>query len=232
MLSASPRYSSISIHDPPEYSIAIEKRPPSPSPPYVVSADSFATSHPPGTESQSTRAQLYYVTQCIESRCALTWILFLISFALLHLVLAILIIKCPLPETYLYAICRLFFFHILFLIVMIIICCYQCISKISFTLENGLLATMFYFMVPTIINIPASIYPITRELIQLNVAIQSPSYVTDAYSCSLSFYRLVFGLTICNYVGTILCVITLIIYIIYRCLTCRQRHFNMLTIES
>jgi hypothetical protein len=200
MSTAPPSYSTISLRDPPDYFIAVENRPTAPPPPYVDPTSSFGTSRPPATKLPPAPAQVHGVEHWIENWCAFIWILFLISLALLHLVLFAIYFKCPLPETSLGGIRALFFLHIISLVGMIIYCYRTCKRRGTFTASAGFLATFIYFHLPPWTSLVFFFSVIITDMTELNEAIRSSLTVTNAYPCSLSFYKLVFGVAITSYI--------------------------------
>jgi hypothetical protein len=140
MSSVPPSYR-ISVRDPPSYDDAIRNRPVSLPPPYVDPTGPSIPHCPPQTPSQPALVQQHDVKQCIGNFCAIFWILFLISLALLHLVLFGICFKCPLSGTSLAATRAFFFLHIIFLIGIAIYCYSECKSRDTITADNIILIT-------------------------------------------------------------------------------------------
>jgi uncharacterized membrane protein YagU involved in acid resistance len=194
-----PNYSSVSICDPPEYSDIVSNLPSSSPPPYVNSTDSSTVNLPSHLESSPTPEEVYEDSQCVKSCWTFSWILFLIILGLLHLVLSGIYFQCPIPETDLNGIRTLLFVHIIFSVVMIIYCVCKCKCKSMLETNIGLLVTICFYL-PFALGLVGFFPLIVRDLNEISEAIQNPLNVTNTYPCSLSFYRLVFGLVIFNYV--------------------------------
>lgn len=190
-----PNYSSISIRNPPEYSDIVANLPSS-SPPSYVDSTGNLLSH---LESLPIPEEVYEDSQCVKNRWAFSWILFLIVLGLLHLVLSGIYFKCPIPETDLNGIRTLLFLHIIFSVIMIIYFVCTCKCKIMLEANIGLLVTICFYL-PFALGLVGFFPFIVRDLNKLSETIQNPLNVTNTYPCSLSFYRLVFGLVLFNYV--------------------------------
>ena len=214
MSAAPPDYSTISSPDPPKYSDIVANRPLSPPPPYADPTGSSATCRPSQSQPSLAPKKAEDVKQYIESGCVLTWILFLIVLALLHLVLFGVYFKCPLPKTSLGGIRTLFFLHIIFPVGMITYCCRKCKRRSALEMGHGLVATFILF-VPSGISLFVFFPLIINDMTELNEAIQKPLNVTSTYPCTLSLYRLVFGVTIGNYVAPLVLFLILMIMCVY-----------------
>jgi hypothetical protein len=212
MSAAPPSYSTISLCDPPDYFTAVENRPISPPPPYVDPTGSFGTSRHPATELPPAPAEVHRVEHCIKNWCALIWILFTISLALMHFVLFFICFKCSLPKSSLGAIRALFFLYILFLVGMVICCWDECKHRGALTASDGVVATFVCVQLPTYISIFVFFPLIISDMTELNEAIQSSVTVTKDYPCSLSFYKLVFGLVISDYIAIPVSILFIIMY--------------------
>jgi hypothetical protein len=231
MLSTLPSYSTISVSEPPEYSIVVGDTALLPPPSYVDSTGTFATHCSPETDPSLPPAKLRHVKQCIESWCTLFWILLLISLALLHTVLFVICFKCSLPKTSLSAIRAFFYLHIIFLIGMITYCCYKCKSRSVFTLNECVVATLINSIIPASISLLTFFGLTITDMVELNKAIQMSLSVTDTYLCSLTFYRLVFGVMIYNYIVGPLYMIMTATCLTFLKSTYFQRHLNLIVTQ-
>jgi hypothetical protein len=217
MLSSLPSYSAVAVHNPPDYSVLEINRSPSPPPSYDDSIGSSVTNYPQIAGYRPVQVQVYCNKQCITGWCALIWISSLILLALLHIVLAVINTKCTLPNTSLSWLSILFFCHMFFFVGMLIYCYYKRTLSSQFTLNDGFIATMYCFVVPTVINI-LLLNVTRREVAALDNAIRCPSSVTNAYPCHLLYYKLFFVLAVFNYIEAIIFMITTLIWIINYCL--------------
>ena len=200
MAAAPPDYCTISSLDPPKYSDIVANRPLSPPPPYADPTGPSATSRPSQTQPSLVPKKAQDIKQYIGSCCALTCILFLIVLALLHLVLFGVCFKCSLPKTSLAGTRAFFFLHIIFLTGMVVYCYNKCKSRTTFTLKECLMAIFLYSVIPLTLNVVMFMFLTVDDMTGLNIAIQRPLSETNTYPCSLSFYKLIFGLIICNYI--------------------------------
>ena len=118
-------------------------------------------------------------------------ILLFVVFDLLHLILYGIYFKCPLPETDRNGIRTLLFLDMIFSLIIIIYCIYKC---------KSVLETAIGLLVPSTLGLVVFFPWIIRDLNEISESIENPLNVTKIYPCSLSFYRVTFGLVLYNYV--------------------------------